>query len=488
MNFVKPVSGITGASAETLPPLGRARKWPFSYRSVSLIAITADIVTILLCGLLSGILYSSAALGRPGEILDYVGSAAVATALFVSLMKSRDLYSATELLSLKAQVLSVTAAWISIFLFLSGAAFALKVGDHFSRGAIFSFVFSGLVILVLQRILYRDFLTRGLNGRKFSGRNAILITDDSPVNRGALVHTLLKHGFHLDRQFALPVQQGDPARVHDFISDVVAYLRGSNIEEVIVGVDANRWGELSKLLSGLRILPLPVSLIPIGSASSILNRPTHVMGDSLCIELHRGPLDTFERGVKRSLDVLSSLAGLFILSPMLILVAVLIRLDTPGPILFRQSRCGFNGRPFHIFKFRTMSVMEDGSAVAQAVQADGRVTRVGRWLRRTSIDELPQLVNILNGSMSLVGPRPHAVAHDNHFDKVVSNYAFRQNVKPGLTGWAQVNGQRGPTPTLADIRRRVELDLWYIDNWSLRLDMLIIARTFLEIMRGRNAY
>jgi putative colanic acid biosynthesis UDP-glucose lipid carrier transferase len=135
-----------------------------------------------------------------------------------------------------------------------------------------------------------------------------------------------------------------------------------------------------------------------------------------------------------------------------------------------------------------MSTLEDGPTVHQAAQSDSRVTRLGKWLRRTSIDELPQLLNILDGSMSLIGPRPHALAHDDHFDKVVSNYAFRHHVKPGLTGWAQVHGYRGATPNVADIQRRVEYDLWYIDNWSLRLDCLIIIRTFLEIIRSRNAY
>jgi lipopolysaccharide/colanic/teichoic acid biosynthesis glycosyltransferase len=135
-----------------------------------------------------------------------------------------------------------------------------------------------------------------------------------------------------------------------------------------------------------------------------------------------------------------------------------------------------------------MSTLEDGPTVHQAAQSDSRVTRLGKWLRRTSIDELPQLFNILDGSMSLIGPRPHALAHDNYFDKVVSNYAFRHHVKPGLTGWAQVHGYRGATPNVADIQRRVEYDLWYIDNWSLRVDCLIIIRTFLEIMRSRNAY
>ena len=173
---------------------------------------------------------------------------------------------------------------------------------------------------------------------------------------------------------------------------------------------------------------------------------------------------------------------------MLAIVSVGIKLDSRGPILFRQKRCGFNGSYFQIYKFRSMSVLEDGPSIIQAQFADDRVTRLGAWLRRTSIDELPQLLNVLEGSMSLVGPRPHAVAHDNQFDKMVGNYAFRRRVKPGLTGWAQVNGCRGPTPTAASIERRVEYDLWYIDNWSLRLDFAILLQTPIEILLGRNAY
>lgn len=485
MNFAKPVSG---ASADTLQPPRPLRKWPIAYRSISLLVITADVATIILCGIVCGILYNFEVFGGSGEIADYVGSAAVVAALFVSLMKSRDLYSSTELLALKTQVVSVTTAWVSVFLFLSGAAFALKVGGHFSRGAIFSFAGIGVTLLIFQRVVYRNVITRGLGRQRFAARNAILIADEAPVSGSTLVHTLLKHGFHLDRQFTLPLAQNDPRLLDAFISDIVGYLRGSNIEEVIVGVDAKRWGELNKLLAGLRVLPLPVNLIPVGNASDILSRPTRVIGDSVCIELHRGPRSAFERAAKRFIDLVSALAGLFLLLPLLVITAVMVKLDSPGPILFSQRRCGFNGRPFHIYKFRTMSVMEDGPTVFQAAQSDSRVTRVGKWLRRTSIDELPQLLNVLNGSMSLVGPRPHAVAHDSQFDKVISNYAFRQHAKPGLTGWAQVNGQRGPTPTLADIRRRVDFDLWYIDNWSLGLDFLIIVRTFLEILRGRNAY
>ena len=213
-----------------------------------------------------------------------------------------------------------------------------------------------------------------------------------------------------------------------------------------------------------------------------------MLGDNISIELQRGPLSGTERAIKRFLDVAFAALGVIALLPLLVLTALAIKLDSPGPIFFRQRRCGFNGQLFHILKFRTMSVLEDGDKIHQASASDRRVTRLGRSLRRTSIDELPQLLNVLQGSMSLVGPRPHALAHDNQFDKSVGNYAYRHHVKPGLTGWAQVNGFRGPTPNIEDIRNRVEYDLWYINNWSLALDCLIMARTVLELTRGQNAY
>ena len=487
MNFVEPASARISARAETHELPRPSRKWPIAYHSVSILAITADVVTIILTGILSGLLYNLEVVGNFNEVvINHVGAAAVVAALFVSFMRSRDLYSSTELLALKTQALSVTTTWVGVFLFLFAVAFSLKISDQFSRGGILSFAVLGLMLLLGQRLLYRNILTRGLSQQKFAARNAILIADEAPTSDHKLVQMLLKYGFHLDRQFTLPSPRQDP-QLNDFISDLVGYLRGSDIEEIFVGVDTARWGELDQLLAGLRILPLPVNLVPVGKASAILGRTKRVMGDSICIELHRAPHTTFERGVKRSIDLFGALTGLVLLLPLLIITAALIKLDSPGSILFRQRRCGFNGRPFNIYKFRTMSVMEDGSTIRQATRSDSRVTRLGRLLRQTSIDELPQLLNVLNGTMSLVGPRPHAVAHDNQFDKMVGNYAFRQHVKPGLTGWAQVHGHRGPTPTVADVERRVEFDLWYIDNRSLGLDVFIIMRTFLEIFRSRNA-
>jgi exopolysaccharide biosynthesis polyprenyl glycosylphosphotransferase len=191
---------------------------------------------------------------------------------------------------------------------------------------------------------------------------------------------------------------------------------------------------------------------------------------------------------KRSVDFSIAAVALFLLLPLLIFVALAIKFDSRGPVFFWQSRRGLNGHPFKIIKFRTMKVMEDGSIVQQAKRDDSRVTRVGRWLRRTSIDELPQLINVLKGDMSLVGPRPHALAHDEYYSQLVDNYNGRQAVKPGITGWAQINGARGETPEITDMRRRVEFDLWYIRHRSLALDLKIMVLTAVQVLRSPDAF
>ena len=200
------------------------------------------------------------------------------------------------------------------------------------------------------------------------------------------------------------------------------------------------------------------------------------VGTAWTAELKRAPLSVAEQALKRAFDVLAASLGIILLSPLLLTSVLLIKLDSKGPVLFTQTRNGFNGRSFRIFKFRTMRVLEDGPKIRQATRNDPRVTDVGRWLRRTSIDELPQLFNVLGGSMSLVGPRPHAVAHNTEYERIVANYAFRYHVKPGISGWAQVNGFRGETSTVNLMEKRVEADLWYVSNWSFWLDLRILGR------------
>ena len=197
---------------------------------------------------------------------------------------------------------------------------------------------------------------------------------------------------------------------------------------------------------------------------------------------------SLQAALKRSLDLMVAIPVLFLLLPILGLVALAIYLESDGPVLFRQTRLGLHGKPFDIFKFRSMRATENGPDVVQATRGDARVTRVGRVLRATSIDELPQLLNVISGEMSLVGPRPHPRSMDIQYAALIPTYNLRQNVKPGMTGLAQVNGHRGATPTLETMRARIALDLVYAQNLSVTEDLKILLRTPLEVLRATNAY
>jgi Undecaprenyl-phosphate glucose phosphotransferase len=476
---------VSACSLEELQP--RGRKWPIHYDSVEILAIIFDFASIILASVAAGLTYQLLSQGSSGDVGKSIGSAILVSTLFVSLMKVRGMYNPTELLVLRSQVRAVCFAWIGVFLLLAGTVFALKIGNEISRGTSLTFAAIGLTILTINRGFIRGLLAKGLAGRRFSGRNIVLITDHSQ-DGPSLVQTLAGLGFSVEGHFIFPPPGADSAHRARVTAGVIEHIRDSDVEQIIVGADPNRWCDLRALVAELRVLPFPVIFVPVGMASEIFTKPSRQFGDRICVELQRGPLSTLEHAAKRCVDVLLAGIVLIALLPLLAIVAIAIKFDSRGPVLFKQQRCGFNGRRFQIRKFRTMSVMEEGSSVVQAQLADKRVTRIGRWLRRTSIDELPQLFNVLDGSMSLVGPRPHAVAHDSQFDKVVRNYAFRRRMKPGLTGWAQVNGCRGPTPTAASIERRIDHDLWYIDNWSLKLDLAILLQTPLEVIRGRNAY
>jgi exopolysaccharide biosynthesis polyprenyl glycosylphosphotransferase len=206
------------------------------------------------------------------------------------------------------------------------------------------------------------------------------------------------------------------------------------------------------------------------------------------LNLAREPLSMLEVLMKRGFDLLASALGLLLLAPFFLMVSSLIKLDSPGPVLFVQRRYGFNQEPFRIFKFRSMTVSASQEEFQQATRDDARVTAIGRLLRRYNIDELPQLLNVFLGEMSLVGPRPHALQHDRAFEDKVALYARRHNVKPGITGWAQVNGFRGETATDEQMRARVEHDLYYIDNWSFWFDLRIILMTMFSPKAYRNAH
>jgi exopolysaccharide biosynthesis polyprenyl glycosylphosphotransferase len=240
--------------------------------------------------------------------------------------------------------------------------------------------------------------------------------------------------------------------------------------------------------SGLRLVPRAVYIVPNETVAGLFALPVRRVGGAIAVETQRVPMSVLARGTKRAIDIAIGSSVLLFLAPALLVIAAAIKLDSPGPVFFRQRRNGYRGRQFRILKFRTMCVLEDGDSVTQASRDDQRVTRVGRWLRKSSFDELPQLLNILRGEMSLVGPRPHAVAHDELYAKLIENYELRQHVKPGVTGWAQVNGLRGETPTVDLMFRRIEFDLWYAANSSVMLDLQILVRTLFAVLRQDNAY
>src|SRR5262249_38659316 len=246
------------------------------------------------------------------------------------------------------------------------------------------------------------------------------------------------------------------------------------------------------IIAQLRALDVDVSVLSDAIGFTIPQSPVSYPAGIPAFDLMRRPISGWPSVAKRGLDIFLSLLALTFLTPLLAMVAVAIKLESPGSVLFRQKRLGFNGETFHIYKFRSMrSDASDADAQVLVTRGDSRVTRVGKFIRRSSIDELPQLWNVLIGDMSLVGPRPHALkakAADRLYDEVVAEYAVRHRVKPGITGWAQVRGWRGETDTVEKIRKRVEHDLYYIDNWSLAFDLRILVMTTFCGFFGRNAY
>jgi exopolysaccharide biosynthesis polyprenyl glycosylphosphotransferase len=234
-------------------------------------------------------------------------------------------------------------------------------------------------------------------------------------------------------------------------------------------------------------IPAGLHVILVEAATFLAPARIVEFGNTVTMQVLRPPLSQLQRMAKRVFDVLVAAAGLVILSPLLTIVAIAVKLDSAGPVLFRQTRHGYNNETIGVFKFRSMTQADDGEFV-QAVRNDSRITPVGAILRRTNIDELPQLINVLRGEMSIVGPRPHATAHNKMFEGKISVFSRRHVVKPGITGWAQVNGYRGATETLEKMQRRVEHDLYYIDNWSFWLDLRIMAMTLFSKTAYTNAY
>jgi Undecaprenyl-phosphate glucose phosphotransferase len=275
--------------------------------------------------------------------------------------------------------------------------------------------------------------------------------------------------------------------VQQRLNDAKARVRRLQPDSVFIAAPWSEKPLIEQCAEAFMSVPVAIHLAPEEIMDRFQRPRIAQIGGLSSLQLTRAPLSHFEIMLKRGFDIAGASAALVLLAPLFLLVAITVKLEGKGSVLFTQRRYGFNQNMFRIYKFRTMITAEDGADVVQAKPNDPRVTRVGRLLRGYNLDELPQLLNVLTGEMSLVGPRPHAVVHDHEFEKKIALYARRHNVKPGITGWAQVNGLRGPTDTDDKMKRRVDHDLWYIDNWSLGLDVVILLRTVFSASAYRNA-
>jgi undecaprenyl-phosphate galactose phosphotransferase/putative colanic acid biosynthesis UDP-glucose lipid carrier transferase len=463
------------------------RRYNFSYQNIETIACCVDFLVILLATVFGGALYEFIWFGQSAstEITVAVGTANAL--LFIYVASSRGLYRFPVLIAPARYLARILITWAIVGLFVTSFLFLLKENSSFSHGSaitsgILQFVFLLLARWALERTSRAKMAAGSLAGRR-------VVTIGEPEELVRLNRSVLFRYFGMSEVVRISIGANHGQSPDEVLVDVDRALheaRELGVEEFAVAL---RWSSkdlLETVRNRLRASPLPVRLLPDHNIRSVLGRRAlSTSGSAHTVELQRAPLTPMERAVKRALDVVCASAGVLILVPLFVLTAVFIKLDSPGPVIFRQRRNGFNTKPFVIFKFRTMSVLEDGPAITQARRGDRRITRIGQLLRRSSIDELPQLFNVLRGEMSLVGPRPHALAHDNEYKVLIEKYSLRHHVKPGMTGWAQVNGLRGETGRLDQMEERVELDLWYVNHWSLRLDLSILLRTCFEVMRHR---
>jgi Undecaprenyl-phosphate glucose phosphotransferase len=453
-------------------------------RLVGLVVFAGDFVMLLVSSVVSGIIYHELILGQPGDVATFFGVACAVFSYLSIFLAYRGSYSVVNLSRQLHQVREISLAWLVVFLVLVTLAFLLKVGPNLSRGATIVFFFCGWAELLCWRLLVGARLQITQAHQGFAKQMVIVVSDKRSSIDSDRLQSFEREGYGVARYVVLPTTPGEISDVSEQV------LKASRCDPKIAGIfllmDWSNPERIDQMVESLRSIPLPVRLFPDRQVARFLDNQVVTLGSTWATELQRAPLTFEERFAKRVLDIVVSLALLGLFVPLMVVVAILIKLDSRGPVFFVQTRNGFNSRPFRIFKFRTLTTLEDGPQVAQVSRRDARTTRIGRILRRTSLDELPQLINILKGEMSLVGPRPHAAVHNDYYEQLISTYAFRHHVKPGLTGWAQVSGFRGET-TLDLMKQRVKRDIWYIDNWSFWLDIKIILGTCLIVLKA-SAY
>lgn len=391
-------------------------------------------------------------------------------------------YGSWRGLSFPRQVMRVTGGWLLAAAVLMVLGFLLKTSADYSRlWFIYTMAISAVAGIVLRLVVFL-----ALRRARRSGRNLKQVLMVAPKDgRGAKLPStiaLREQGFAVTGT----VTCSESPEWLDALSDLVD---STAAHEVWLMLPLNQGAQIQSAVYALRHHVVSIRFMPQLNDLPLLNHQVSHVAGFYSIDLSVTPMDGMARVVKRAEDVVIGGLLFVMILPLCIVIALAIKLTSPGPVLFKQYRTGINGQRFKVYKFRSMVVHQEGDGqVTQASKGDARVTPLGSFLRRTSLDELPQFFNVLQGRMSIVGPRPHALAHNEYYKDLVESYMQRHKVKPGITGWAQVNGLRGETDTIEKMQARVEHDLWYIDNWSLWLDLKIILMTVFKGFVNPNAY
>jgi putative colanic acid biosynthesis UDP-glucose lipid carrier transferase len=377
---------------------------------------------------------------------------------------------------------------------LSGLSFFTKSGDQFSRSWFMIWMGFALFFLVFFRssliLLLRFMRTLKLNER----RVVIFGAGKLGKDLAGSVQQALWTGFRIvgfldDKAETKPPFIAKNISVIKTPTNLGQYLKDQGVDEIWLALPLHAEARVKEILYELRHETITTRFVLDIIGLDLWNHSiTHVAGFPV-LNIKSTPMVGINRIIKAFEDRIIATIILTMISPLLLIIAILVKLDSKGPIFFKQHRLGWDGRIITVYKFRTMKVhTEQQGTLTQATVDDMRVTRLGRFLRRTSLDELPQFINVLQGRMSIVGPRPHALMHNEMYKEAIHTYMQRHRVKPGITGWAQVNGWRGETDTLDKMQKRVEYDLYYINNWSLTFDLKIILLTLLRGFINRNAY
>ena len=423
----------------------------------------------------------------------YLTAVLVGAFLTATYMHFASLYSFANLVTFSLQFGKVTAIWGAVFVTLIGLAYFMQVSESFSRFWVVTWFTATLILFGVLRIGLAYQVERWAKRGELDIKVAI-------IGSGAPAEKLIRHleaagvggttivGVFHDSTADPPADIAGHRILGD-VEDLLVFIRNNRVDEIIVAVPWRADGEVRELTAKLQTIAVDVKLCPEEISLELPNLGYGEIAGIPMLKLSERPLSGWSVFAKAIEDRVLATLLLIGFSPILLLIALAIKLNSRGPVLFRQRRYGFNNNEFAVLKFRTMR--EDApadSTVEQAKRMDPRVTLVGRFLRRTSLDELPQLINVIRGEMSLDGPRPHAVEHNEEYAMVINEYLSRHRVKPGITGWAQVNGFRGETKTVDLMRQRVQHDLYYIDNWSVLFDLRILVMTLFVGFIHRNAY